>query len=90
MAKRTASIHRLAEKFIPDVAIGASALVRRLMNHSSTTGRMGAETESGKEAGEGIGLSIIKHLCHLLENTLRVETPPEGGAVFRLRFPLNV
>ena len=90
MAKRTASIHRLAEKFIPVVAVGASALVRRLMNHSSTMGRMGAETVSEKEDSEGIGLSIVKHLCQLLYNTLRAETPPEGGTVFRLRFPLNV
>ena len=40
-----------------------------------------------QKAGEGIGLSIVKRLCELLDAGLELESPPEGGTLFRVTFP---
>ena len=38
-------------------------------------------------AGEGIGLSIVKRLCELLDATLEMETEASVGTTFRVLFP---
>ncbi|HEY2433590.1 MAG TPA: sensor histidine kinase [Vicinamibacterales bacterium] len=38
-------------------------------------------------AGEGIGLSIVKRLCELLDASLELETEPGAGTTFRVSFP---
>jgi len=38
-------------------------------------------------AGEGIGLSIVKRLCELLDASLELETSPGKGTTFRVVFP---
>ena len=38
-------------------------------------------------AGEGIGLSIVKRLCELLDASLELETEPGAGTSFRVTFP---
>jgi signal transduction histidine kinase len=40
-----------------------------------------------REPGEGIGLSIVKRLCELLDATIELETEPGAGATFRVTFP---
>lgn len=37
--------------------------------------------------GEGIGLSIVKRLCDLLDASLEMESVPNQGTVFRVLFP---
>jgi signal transduction histidine kinase len=39
--------------------------------------------------GEGIGLSIVKRLCELLDASLELETEPGAGTTFRVIFPLR-
>jgi signal transduction histidine kinase len=39
------------------------------------------------EAGEGIGLSIVKRLCELLDATIEMESTPGVGTHFRILFP---
>jgi signal transduction histidine kinase len=41
----------------------------------------------GLIAGEGIGLSIVKRLCELLEASIELQTSAGTGATFRLIFP---
>ncbi len=40
-----------------------------------------------KEAGEGIGLSIVKRLCELLDASLELTSSAEKGSTFRVVFP---
>jgi signal transduction histidine kinase len=40
-----------------------------------------------QQAGEGIGLSIVKGLCDLLDATLELETHSGQGSTFRVTFP---
>jgi signal transduction histidine kinase len=40
-------------------------------------------------AGEGIGLSIVKRLCELLDASLELETQPGQGSTFRVKLPLR-
>jgi hypothetical protein len=39
-----------------------------------------------QEQGEGIGLSIVKRLCELLDAALEIESSPGRGTVFRVIF----
>jgi signal transduction histidine kinase len=41
----------------------------------------------GPATGEGIGLSIVKRLCELLDATLELETSSGRGTTFRVVFP---
>lgn len=38
-------------------------------------------------SGEGIGLSIVKRLCELLDASLELDTAPGAGTTFRVTFP---
>jgi len=38
-------------------------------------------------AGEGIGLSIVKRLCEMLDASLELESSPGEGTTFRMTFP---
>ncbi|HEX8550958.1 MAG TPA: HAMP domain-containing sensor histidine kinase [Abditibacteriaceae bacterium] len=40
-----------------------------------------------QQAGEGIGLSIVKNLCDLLDATLELESSSGQGTTFRVTFP---
>jgi signal transduction histidine kinase len=42
---------------------------------------------AGPPAGEGIGLSIVKRLCELLDASLELQTSAGTGTTFRLIFP---
>ena len=37
--------------------------------------------------GEGIGLSIVKRLCELLDASLEMSSSAEAGTTFRVVFP---
>ena len=39
------------------------------------------------DSGEGIGLSIVKRLCDMLDATLELESVEGAGTTFRIRFP---
>jgi signal transduction histidine kinase len=39
------------------------------------------------EAGEGIGLSIVKRLCEMLDASIEMQSVPGMGTTFRILFP---
>jgi len=41
----------------------------------------------GDDAGEGIGLSIVKRLCELLDATIELQSTKGVGTTFRILFP---
>ena len=49
----------------------------------------GAAISSPHQPGEGIGLSIVKRLCELLNASLEIATSAESGTTFRVVFPLE-
>ena len=44
---------------------------------------------SAVPSGEGIGLSIVKRLCEVLDATVELETAPGQGTTFRIILPLR-
>ena len=42
---------------------------------------------SQHQAGEGIGLSIVKRLCELLDASLEIASSAEAGTTLRVVFP---
>ncbi|PKL75638.1 MAG: ATPase, partial [Candidatus Melainabacteria bacterium HGW-Melainabacteria-1] len=40
-----------------------------------------------EQAGEGIGLSIVKRLCEVLEASLELESSAGKGSTFRVTLP---
>lgn len=59
----------------------------------STDDKVGLESLSGQVSllgsapGEGIGLTIVRQLCSLLQGSLLVESKPGQGSVFRVVLP---
>lgn len=51
------------------------------------TGGSPAPRTSVAQPGEGIGLSIVKRLCELLDASLEVASSPETGTTFRVVLP---
>ena len=49
-----------------------------------------AEAHSRHEPGEGIGLSIVKRLCELLDASIEIASSAETGTTFRVVFPLMI
>lgn len=48
-----------------------------------------SSTGAAAIGGEGIGLSIVKRLCELLDATMELETAPGAGTTFRIIFPCS-
>ena len=46
-------------------------------------------SRSASVSGEGIGLSIVKRLCELLDATLELQTRAGEGSTFRVTFPAH-
>ncbi|HEV7610696.1 MAG TPA: HAMP domain-containing sensor histidine kinase [Steroidobacteraceae bacterium] len=48
----------------------------------------GVDNRSSRgQAGEGIGLSIVKRLCEMLDATIEMQSVPKVGTTFRILFP---
>lgn len=72
---------------VADEARDASSDRRRDMPGAKTVTSV-SETQSAEApAGEGVGLSIVKRLCELLEGSLELATKPGHGSTFRVILP---
>ncbi len=48
---------------------------------------LASESDHSRRSGEGIGLSIVKRLCELLDASIELETQRGRGTTFRITFP---
>jgi signal transduction histidine kinase len=58
-------------------------------DHAQTLSSQSLKSSLRQQAGEGIGLSIVKGLCDLLDATLEVESSIGQGTTFRVTFPVS-
>ena len=59
-------------------------------NGQSASAAMGHDegvASAGSETGEGLGLSIVKRLCDMLDATIEMESVVNVGTNFRILFP---
>jgi signal transduction histidine kinase len=54
---------------------------------AASTAKSQATRSIRGEAGEGIGLSIVKRLCEMLDATIEMESVKDQGSTFRILFP---
>jgi signal transduction histidine kinase len=73
---------------VSDDARDASDDRRRDMPGASTVpSESGGSPKGGQQHGEGVGLSIVKRLCDLLDASLELSTEPGQGTTFRVILP---
>jgi len=58
----------------------------RFLTPSSVASAQGTRSFRG-EAGEGIGLSIVKRLCEMLDAKIEMQSVKDEGTTFRISFP---
>ena len=56
-------------------------------SHSAKAPTLTSQSTDTRHSGEGIGLSIVKRLCELLDASIELETQRGRGTTFRLVFP---
>lgn len=57
------------------------------MAKAPTLASQSDEPPASEIPGEGVGLSIVKRLCELLDGSLELETSPGKGSTFRVILP---
>jgi len=72
---------------IADEARDASPDRRRDMGGAATARSVTESASPGAPRGEGVGLSIVKRLCELLEGSLELATKAGHGSTFRVILP---
>ncbi|MET0984241.1 MAG: sensor histidine kinase [Steroidobacteraceae bacterium] len=81
LKQATAEAHEVEEK---------NQLPRQPSLHPHIAPTLASQSMRGEDhvpAGEGIGLSIVKRLCELLDASLELETAKGEGTTFRVIFP---
>lgn len=67
-----------------------SAHARQPMENALVTMAQTSDPKRRKHrGGEGVGLSIVKRLCELLDASIELETSPSTGTFFKVRLPIK-
>ena len=77
----------LAATDVADEAREASTDRRRDIPAATTLPSESAELPVSQQPGEGVGLTIVKRLCELLDAGLELATKPGQGSTFRVILP---
>jgi signal transduction histidine kinase len=75
---------------LADAVLEATAEAQQAESGGDPAPTLGSQSDPDiphESAGEGIGLSIVKRLCELLDASLEMETAPGSGTTFRVVFP---
>ncbi|MDP1592081.1 MAG: HAMP domain-containing sensor histidine kinase [Prosthecobacter sp.] len=57
------------------------------LDHAPTVPAQSFTLPVSQQPGEGVGLSIVKRLCELLDASIELETSPGAGSTFRVVLP---
>jgi signal transduction histidine kinase len=72
----------------PGIHAGSGEMMAQALETGNPPGhRVGQIPASGAESGEGIGLSIVKRLCELLDANIQLKSQKDVGTTFRILFP---
>jgi signal transduction histidine kinase len=74
----------------PGIHSGSAEPLAQALGHASgepVTKERPSKKTMRDEAGEGIGLSIVKRLCELLDATIELNSQKDVGTTFRILFP---
>jgi signal transduction histidine kinase len=85
MAPFAQELHRATE--VANEARDASSDRRRDIAAASTLVSRSQELPQSMQAGEGVGLTIVKRLCELLDASLELASSPGQGTTFRVILP---
>ena len=66
-----------------------SAPAPNQLTHAPTVPAQSKTLPSDQMPGEGVGLTIVKRLCELLDASIELETSPGKGSTFRVILPRN-
>ena len=72
---------------VADEARDAGTDRRKDMEAAATLPSRSAPVSAAEQPGEGVGLSIVKRLCELLDASLELATSPGQGTTFRVILP---
>jgi len=72
---------------IADETAEGSSDRRREMAPATTLRSASSAPPQGQQAGEGVGLTIVKRLCELLDATMELATEAGRGTTFRIILP---
>jgi len=78
----TQTAHAAEDLHAKDSPVGVMATAPTVPAQSATL-------PAGHLPGEGVGLSIVKRLCELLDASLELETSPGKGSTFRVVLPMR-
>lgn len=67
--------------------ISAATRESHTVHDTDAPGTLPSESTDNPPAGEGVGLSIVKRLCELLDASIELETQRGRGTTFRIVFP---
>lgn len=83
--------HSLENAAAPDDAEGGAAPHLQALPPLPIADGPGSQGESAavERHGEGIGLSIVRQLCELLDAVVEVESAPGRGTLFRILVPID-
>jgi signal transduction histidine kinase len=79
--------HATEESQEVESAVPAGEPASQRLDPAPTLPSRSSTEEHHSPGGEGIGLSIVKRLCELLDASIELETSPGAGTTFRVIFP---
>jgi signal transduction histidine kinase len=71
----------------PGIPAGSAEPIAHALETGEAAPSRPEKSASGEESGEGIGLSIVKRLCELLDATIELKSEKDVGTTFRILFP---
>ncbi|HEY0340288.1 MAG TPA: HAMP domain-containing sensor histidine kinase, partial [Steroidobacteraceae bacterium] len=86
LAQALSSVTKEAHAVARESAKGAAATELSTVPTMPSASTL-AERAASERPSEGVGLSIVKRLCELLDASMELETNPGTGTTFRIIFP---